>query len=265
MAPTLAVAAALLLPLAAAVPVDRTLPGQVRDDVTTMIVGGTEASTGEFPYIVSLSEGGSHFCGGVLINANTVATAGHCSYGTSASSVRVRAGSNSRSSGGTQVSVSSILIHSGFDYDTLDNDISLWRLSTAISEGTNIKYATLPTQGSDPADGTILTVAGWGTTSSGGSSLPTNLRKVSVPVIQRSECSSDYSSLGYDVTSNMFCAAEDAGGKDSCQGDSGGPIVNSAAVLQGLVSWGVGCAQAAYPGVYTRVGNYVSWINSNKW
>lgn len=159
MAPTLAVAAALLLPLAAAVPVDRTLPGQVRDDVTTMIVGGTEASTGEFPYIVSLSEGGSHFCGGVLINANTVATAGHCSYGTSASSVRVRAGSNvsyflpfnnlvlrqrcnrpscveplwltlnlphhllttqqSRSSGGTQVSVSSILIHSGFDYDTL--------------------------------------------------------------------------------------------------------------------------------------------------
>lgn len=57
------------------------------------IVGGTTASTAEFPYIVSLSKSGSHFCGGVLLNAYTVVTAAHCTVGQTASAVKVRAGS----------------------------------------------------------------------------------------------------------------------------------------------------------------------------
>lgn len=57
------------------------------------IVGGTTASAGDFPFIVSLSKSNSHFCGGVLLNANTVITAAHCSVGQTASSVKVRAGS----------------------------------------------------------------------------------------------------------------------------------------------------------------------------
>jgi trypsin len=62
----------------------------------------------------------------------------------------------------------------------------------------------------------------------------------------------------------MFCAGLAAGGKDSCSGDSGGPIINtSTGVLIGVVSWGQGCAEAGFPGVYTRLGNYVTWINAN--
>lgn len=61
----------------------------------------------------------------------------------------------------------------------------------------------------------------------------------------------------------MFCAGVTAGGRDSCSGDSGGPIVDASARLQGVVSWGNGCARANAAGVYTRVGNFVNWIEAN--
>lgn len=138
------------------------------------------------------------------------------------------------------------------------------KLSTSVPTSSTIAYAKLPASGSDPASGTGLTVAGWGTTSSGGQSLPTNLLKVDVPVIARTTCNSNYGSGR--VTAAMFCAGLTQGGKDSCQGDSGGPIINTSSKIQlGIVSWGEGCAAAGAPGVYTNLGNsgIASFVSSN--
>lgn len=143
----------------------------------------------------------------------------------------------------------------------MDSDVAVWKLATAIPTSSTISYATVPASGSDPAAGTTLTVAGWGTTSSGGSS-PTALRKVDVPVVSRTTCRQNYSVS--EITENMFCAGLTAGGKDSCQGDSGGPIVDSSSrQLVGVVSWGEGCAAAGKPGVYARVDTLLSFINAN--
>lgn len=48
------------------------------------------------------------------------------------------------------------------------------------------------------------------------------------------------------------------------QGDSGGPRVcklNQTRLQIGIVSWGRGCSQPLYPGVYANVSYFLSWIH----
>jgi secreted trypsin-like serine protease len=50
---------------------------------------------------------------------------------------------------------------------------------------------------------------------------------------------------------------------DSCQGDSGGSLMvlrNHKYEIVGVTSWGKGCGRSGYPGVYTRITKYVTWI-----
>merc|ERR1712209_377167 len=102
--------------------------------------------------------------------------------------------------------------------------------------------------------GTSCTVSGWGTTSEGGN-LAHNLMKVEVPVVSDEDCRGSYGQS--DITDSMICAGFEAGGKDSCQGDSGGPFMCGSG-LDGVVSWGYGCAQPGFPGVYTQTSYFLT-------
>ncbi|KZS21694.1 Uncharacterized protein APZ42_011683 [Daphnia magna] len=102
-------------------------------------------------------------------------------------------------------------------------------------------------------------IAGWGTTTSGGSISPV-LLKATVQVLDNTICTKQYGSSLF-VSANMLCAA--APGKDTCQGDSGGPLLVDG-VQVGITSWGYGCASPNYAGVYTRVTSYVDWISATQ-
>jgi trypsin len=248
----IATAVAIAAPLAAA------FPSHMNAERAKQIIGGEEASAGQFPYTVSLQQSGSHFCGGVLIGPSTVVTAAHCSVGQSPGSVSVVAGSLTWASGGEELGVSTITVHPDYDESTIDNDVAVWALSSSVTESDTVGFVTLPSDGSDASGD--LTVSGWGYTSEGGD-LSDTLLYVTVPTVERSECADLYSPS--PITDQMICAGVDAGGQDACSGDSGGPIVDESGALAGVVSWGNGCARAGYPGVYTRIGAFVSWIESN--
>jgi secreted trypsin-like serine protease len=97
-------------------------------------------------------------------------------------------------------------------------------------------------------------ISGWGSTSESGSTVDT-LRAAAVPVVADSTCASEYGS-DFDPAT-MVCAGFQSGGVDTCYGDSGGPLEapldGGDYRLVGITSWGAGCAEPDYAGVYTRV------------
>ncbi|CAI6334353.1 unnamed protein product [Periconia digitata] len=231
------------------------------DDFSSVqIVGGMPAAAGDFPSIIAFYYEGLFNCGGSLLNANTVLTAAHCVVNRVASGMTIRVGSLSKETGGIVANVSSFKMHPGYVTATQDNDVAILKLSTDIAQSASISYAKLAPTNFDPTPGALLTVAGWGLTKPSGDFSPV-LLKVDVPVVSRAQCQTSY--RGQLVSENMICAGFAQGGKDSCSSDSGGPLVDSSKTVIGVVSWGQGCAEAGFPGVYARVGTVLDFINSS--
>jgi len=222
------------------------------------IVGGTEVIPHSHPWQVALTTtSGSQYCGGTLVHPRWVITAAHCVNGDAPGSVVVRAGMHSRSadSGVSANAVINIIVHENYNSATTNNDIALLELRDNVTFTDDIHPACVGLQ-DDPVHGEGVAVTGWGTLSSGGSSSDV-LQEVQVPVV--ADCGT-YSPS--DITDAMICAGVQ--GKDSCQGDSGGPLIDRRAdgkyYLVGIVSWGISCAAEGYPGVYTRISHFDSWI-----
>ncbi|WP_309890159.1 trypsin-like serine protease [Archangium sp.] len=232
------------------------------------IVGGTATTIGANPWQVSLqSSSGFHFCGGSILNANWILTAQHCvnDGGVISKPARIEAGTTTISGSGQVRSVAEVIVYPGYVDPGQGKDVALLRLSTPLDlSGANAKAIPLVTAADASAGvtntGLVSRVTGWGTLSSGGSS-PDTLQTVDVNIVSNSSAQSSYPSE--TITADQLAAA--APGKDSCQGDSGGPLTvlkGTTRVLAGVVSWGYGCADSRYPGMYARVSSFESWIAS---
>jgi secreted trypsin-like serine protease len=262
-----ALALALVAPTTAAaaeVPPAAELPG---GPIVVQIVGGSDVDTSTVPWMVALVwsnqfDGSSLRCGGTRLAPEWVLTAAHCVKGYSASSFDVVGGvSDLRTvAPANREHLSQIFVHPGYNPNDLTSDVALVRLAerndTAPAIAVNADAAT-------PVAGELLDTYGWGRLSTNGTSSPV-LQGVTLQEMTDTEGKCGAFGRRY-IAAHHVCAGVPGGGRDACYGDSGGPLIAGmpdAPVLVGVTSWGKECALADYPGMWSRVSTYASWIET---
>ena len=183
--------------------------------------------------------------------------------------ILLRLGAHFRTTGtvGTEqdIDVAEIYRHEKYHSpQTYSHDIALLKLAKPAKLGKGVGLVCLPDSNLPlPIDNSNKKcwITGWGRLASGGAS-PTKLMQVDVPLVSKSRCLKAYPGKIHD---SMLCAGLDQGGVDACQGDSGGPLVceyNGKWQLEGVTSWGYGCAAPGKFGVYASVRYLSSWVKS---
>ncbi|NP_001098315.1 plasminogen isoform X1 [Oryzias latipes] len=225
------------------------------------IVGGCQSRPHSWPWQISLrTSSGIHFCGGTLIDPQWVLTAKHClERSTRPSAYKVLMGIHKERA--IEPSKQERRLEK-IVQGPIGVDIALLKLDRPADINDKVLPACLPEKDYTVPSDTGCYVTGWGETQgTGGEGV---LKETGFPVIENRVCNGP-SYLNGRVKSHEMCAGNRDGGHDSCQGDSGGPLVcfsQNKYVVQGVTSWGLGCANAMKPGVYVRVSKFIDWIET---
>ncbi|KAF5290668.1 hypothetical protein FQR65_LT01958 [Abscondita terminalis] len=211
------------------------------------IVGGSIASKGQFPYMISLRFQRNHTCGGSIATNYLIVTAAHCVDGRPAEDFAVVAGSNKLNQDGLWVRISAIDMHMEWNPNTVANDVAVITLSNPITN--TVLTQPIPLEKNWIEGGTPCVLSGWGITSYPGE-VPNDLQYFEGTVLSLNDCKTALSeNMEYPLTDGNVCAFAKEG-VGACKGDSGSPLVANGKQI-GIASWAVLCARGL-PDVYAN-------------
>jgi len=226
------------------------------------IVGGENASLGQFPFSLLLVVDDMWWCGCSLINANYALTAAHCIYQAFTASMYTIVDLND----GYYWTTNSarLTIHEHYDDYEITNDIGLIRTATPAPNNAYTSYITLPRQyvGYTFVD-YDATIQGFGRYSDASEYVSETKRFVGQTIVSNQQCS-------WPVYDNELCT-DTTGGRGPCNGDSGGGLFvgnpnnhTAQRMVVGIVSFGAlaGC-ELGYEAVFTRVTDHLNWIDTH--
>ncbi|XP_017121360.1 trypsin II-P29 [Drosophila elegans] len=226
-----------------------------QDNLPTRIVNGYRISCEEAPFQGSVHYDGYFVCGCSIINSVWVLTAHHCYFGP-AEHYQVRVGTDQQRRFGQLRDVRKIVALKEYDEYTMRHDLAMMKLKSPLFYNRCVQPVKLPSPEIKRFPRKFV-VSGWGITSVNAQNAQRYLRRVGLDFLSRAKCQKMYKKAGLQIYKDMICCSRSK--KDSCSGDSGGPLT-SHGILYGVVSWGVGCANRNYPGVYVNCKRYVDWI-----
>lgn len=170
--------------------------------------------------------------------------------------------------------VQEVINHPRYTPQNKYNDIALVKLTRDAQLNEFIKPICLP-EGNENYQRAIAT--GWGRVKYAGKNSKT-LLKVTLDIFDHNECSSKFLPFGATrelpegiLNNSQICAGSYNESRDTCQGDSGGPLqiyhsdIFCSYTQIGVTSFGKGCGTVNFPGIYTRVSEYIDWIEGIVW
>ncbi|XP_017555936.1 complement C1s subcomponent-like isoform X2 [Pygocentrus nattereri] len=235
------------------------------------VLGGQLASQRAFPWHVFMHQPVRG--GGAIISEQWILTAANNlmsnNQPVSPDKVKIHIGGNDalQLSSMPPLQIESLHIHPLYnnpDFTNFDHDLALIKLKNTIQYNADVMPLCLPSLEAEYTPSLTGWVSGFGQTAR--SKISRYLRYTSLPLVNKEMCQKFIDNLRIPVplTDNMFCAGVPKGGKDACGGDAGGAFVlkqNGVFYAAGIVSWGYECGKPGRYGVYTRVAQYVDWIN----
>ncbi|XP_017788698.1 PREDICTED: trypsin-like [Habropoda laboriosa] len=246
----------------------------------TRIVGGKDAEKGLHPWQVSVHWGDRgrkvatrHICGGSLLTAGWILTAGHCKTLTPPfGEFLILAGKYKLGvPEETEQSrlVDKVFVHPRYDGSIAPYDIALMKVERPFQLNPFVSTVSLPYPDSVPMGEAVLT--GWGSIGRTRSpETPENLQAAVLPILDYDFCKETLDKVLKPKEKNPLhttnvCTGPLDGSLSACKGDSGGPLVARNAFgeadVVGIVSWGLfPCGGKSAPSVYTRVSAFVTWI-----
>jgi secreted trypsin-like serine protease len=270
-------------------------PAFAEDTDIEMIVGGTVAPEGKYPWQVRLytsMDDDKGRCGGTIIADQWVLTAAHCAVvdpDATADVVPLDAivvgyGSTDRTKT-TKIESEKIVVHPLYLQQGIagDADLALIKLKQPIAGAKAVQLADPQLNKQLLTPGAKVTVTGWGALwnpedqgvmemlaqLTAGADLderlnyPLKLHQAEIQVMDNESCRSVFQPSNISITDSDICGMAPSSRKNSCYGDSGGPLVAPTGsrkfVQVGVVSRG--CGNQQLPNIYTRVSSFSDWIH----